>query len=294
MSRYQVMPALSDDEFQALKADIAERGVLVPVMRDQHGHIIDGHHRQQIADELGIDCPVEVRHIADDDEARSAALALNLARRHLTREQKRELIASELARNPEQSDRAVARRLQCSPSTVGSVRRDGVQVGHRPWPQPQRRPPATLEEIFAPYGLASAVGLDLRDDLTFYEHLRVGARIGALARQLPMPKDNGREEVVDFTFDAEIMFVIAALFDPQTDFERAFADECRRLRKDKAPPDDDRRRSINAAMTDAFAYEGLTAVRISADTFYWWFGDWGLYREQHQQRWSDAEAGGAA
>jgi hypothetical protein len=42
---WQVMPPLSADEYQALKADIALRGVMVPVEYDQDGAVIDGHHR---------------------------------------------------------------------------------------------------------------------------------------------------------------------------------------------------------------------------------------------------------
>ena len=124
--RFQVMPPLSEEEYAALRADIAERGVIVPVVVDQDGNVIDGHHRWRIAAELGIDCPTEVRQVASDEEAREVALMLNLARRHLSREQKRDLIAGELERDPDASDRSIARRLRCSPSTVGAVRRGEV------------------------------------------------------------------------------------------------------------------------------------------------------------------------
>ncbi len=123
MSAFQVMPPLSAEEYAALRDDIAERGIVVPVVVDQHDRLLDGHHRRQIADELQIDCPVEVRQVADDEDARNVALALNLARRHLTREQRRELIAREAEARPGDSDRAIARRLGCSPSTVAAVRR---------------------------------------------------------------------------------------------------------------------------------------------------------------------------
>ncbi len=127
---FQVMPALSDDEYAALREDVVERGIVVPVVVDQHGRLLDGHHRRRIADELQVDCPIEVHQVTDDEDARQAALALNLARRHLTREQRRELIAREAADRPSDSDRAITRRLGCSPTTVAAVRRTGVQVGH--------------------------------------------------------------------------------------------------------------------------------------------------------------------
>lgn len=122
--QFQVMPSLSVEQLAALEADVAERGVVVPVVVDQHGRIIDGHHRSEIAARLGLPCPTEVRHVTDDEDARQTALALNLARRHVTREQRRDLITQECAR-PQASDREIARRLGCSPSTVAAVRRPG-------------------------------------------------------------------------------------------------------------------------------------------------------------------------
>ena len=55
--RYQVMPDLSPEEYAALKADIAANGVRIPIEVDEEGNIIDGFYRQQICDELGIECP---------------------------------------------------------------------------------------------------------------------------------------------------------------------------------------------------------------------------------------------
>ena len=42
---YQLLPPLTYDEYQALKADIATRGVQVPIERDEAGNVLDGHHR---------------------------------------------------------------------------------------------------------------------------------------------------------------------------------------------------------------------------------------------------------
>jgi ParB-like chromosome segregation protein Spo0J len=120
---FQVMPPLTEEERQALREDIAANGVLVPITVDQHENIIDGHHRQQIADELGIPCPRAVQEFANDEERHNVALALNLKRRHLTREQMRELIVTECERTSEASDREIARRLGCSHRTVAAARR---------------------------------------------------------------------------------------------------------------------------------------------------------------------------
>ena len=83
VSAYQLLPSLSDDEYQALKADIAKRGVMVPVERDEDGAILDGHHRQRIADELGITAPTVTRAGLSEADKREHVLKLNLLRRQL-------------------------------------------------------------------------------------------------------------------------------------------------------------------------------------------------------------------
>lgn len=60
---YQLLPDLSDDEYDELKADIAERGVMVAVEYDGDGNLLDGHHRERACHELGIaDYPSVVRY----------------------------------------------------------------------------------------------------------------------------------------------------------------------------------------------------------------------------------------
>lgn len=94
MSNYQLLPPLSEEEYNALKEDIAKRGVLVPVEYDEDGNILDGHHRVKICEELGIkNWPSIVRIGMSEEEKTEHVLALNLDRRHLTREQRRELVA---------------------------------------------------------------------------------------------------------------------------------------------------------------------------------------------------------
>lgn len=130
---FQVMPPLTPEEHDTLRDDIAANGVLVPVVRDQHGRTIDGHHRAQIADELGVKYRVDMVQITDDDHARTLARRYNLARRHLSRAQKRELIAAEIQSDPDRSDREIGRNMGCDHKTVGSVRRE--LAGEIPHPQ---------------------------------------------------------------------------------------------------------------------------------------------------------------
>lgn len=125
MDQYQLLPNLTEDEYQALKADIAERGVQVPVERDETGAVLDGHHRIRACEELGItDYPTIIRTGMDEDQKRQHVLALNLDRRHLTREQKRELVATLLVATPETSNRQIAEQAKVDDHTVADVRRN--------------------------------------------------------------------------------------------------------------------------------------------------------------------------
>jgi hypothetical protein len=78
-----VLTPLRPEELAALEADIAKRGVLLPVETDEDGHILDGHDRAAIAARLGLPCPTLVRRFASEQEKREHAIKMNLARRHL-------------------------------------------------------------------------------------------------------------------------------------------------------------------------------------------------------------------
>jgi hypothetical protein len=91
--KYQLLPSLTDAEMVDLTADIKERGVMVPVEIDEHGAILDGHHRVMIADSLGIDYPTVVRSGWTEAQKVIHVVALNAHRRHLTSAQKHDLNA---------------------------------------------------------------------------------------------------------------------------------------------------------------------------------------------------------
>jgi len=127
--QYQLLPDLTDEEFAALKADIAARGVMVPVELDETGAVLDGHHRVRACAELGItEYPRIIRPGMSEDEKREHVLALNLDRRHLNQQQKRDLIATLLQAKPEASNRQIAEQVKADHQTVASVR-GGLEAG---------------------------------------------------------------------------------------------------------------------------------------------------------------------
>ena len=128
MRKYQPLPNLTEDEYAALVESIREHGYdpAHPVVVDEDGNILDGHHRDRAADECGISAPRVVLPGLTEEQKVEYALRANLQRRHLSQAQKRDLIRSELDRDPDRSDRAIGRLLGVDGKTVGTVRRGEV------------------------------------------------------------------------------------------------------------------------------------------------------------------------
>lgn len=123
--KYQVARPLTPEEMKALEASIKEHGqILEPIVVDEDGNVIDGHHRQKIAQKLGIDCPTRVLAGLDEDQKVAAAKELNFNRRHLDTAERRQLVVNELLADPQQSNRLIARLVGASEGTVRNVRKE--------------------------------------------------------------------------------------------------------------------------------------------------------------------------
>lgn len=124
---YQVMPQLTEPEYEALKASIAAGyDPAHPVVTDEDGNTLDGHHRQRACAELGITAPAVILPGLTEDQKHDYAMRANLACRHLTQAQKRELIRAELDRDGSRSDRAIGKLCGVDHKTVGAVRRGEI------------------------------------------------------------------------------------------------------------------------------------------------------------------------
>jgi len=128
---YQVLPELAAEEYRALKQDIDENGIIVPISVDDEGNVIDGHHRLRAARELGIaNPPMEVKEGLDHSEKRSLAYRLNMQRRQINRQTKKQLIKQRLNElidaGIDKTDEDVADELGCSESRVRQVRKTVV------------------------------------------------------------------------------------------------------------------------------------------------------------------------
>lgn len=96
---WQLLPELTEEEYAALKEDVRQHGLRVPIVVDAgSGDIVDGHHRQRALDEIRSEGTKvadyrDVRWFANDEERLAFALGANLFRRHLSRAQRAELVA---------------------------------------------------------------------------------------------------------------------------------------------------------------------------------------------------------
>lgn len=103
----QLFPALPPAVEAALRSSIERFGVLVPVLKDQHGRILDGHHRDRIAVELGIEYRTDRIAVADDEEAAAIVETLNTDRGHRLKSEMRRKVVADL-RQEGHSLRAIA------------------------------------------------------------------------------------------------------------------------------------------------------------------------------------------
>jgi ParB-like chromosome segregation protein Spo0J len=75
---------LSPEEFESLKQSIKEaKGLYVPIIVNQDGIILDGHHRYKACQELGIEPKTIVREFSDKLEEQLFVIDCNLIRRQL-------------------------------------------------------------------------------------------------------------------------------------------------------------------------------------------------------------------
>jgi transcriptional regulator with XRE-family HTH domain len=83
-----ILPPLTTSEFDALKSDIKANGVLVPIIVDENGDILDGHHRYK----CDKNAPVKVVSGLSASEKEAFTIRVNLARRNLSPNQKADIL----------------------------------------------------------------------------------------------------------------------------------------------------------------------------------------------------------
>ena len=186
-----LFPMMPPDELKTLGEDIRKNGMAVPIMvcKASGGGLclIDGRNRLEALETVGVHVAsvflnehgelrwqdtmlggiVRLNRVYPTDlDPYEYVLSANIHRRHLTTEQKREIIAKVLKAQPEKSNRMIAKQIKVDHKTVGAVREKleaGGEIPHhdvhedvRGTKQPARKPrtsnaddgPAQAEDTF--------------------------------------------------------------------------------------------------------------------------------------------------
>jgi hypothetical protein len=149
-----IFPLMEGEEFGALVADIKDHGLREPIVLasdplvwdEDNGEeegvekILDGRNRYRACLAAGVEPNfANINHLlygggdADEREVATAfVISKNIHRRHLTSEQKRDLIAKVIAAKPEASDRQIAKQVKVNHKTVGAARAEMEATGEIP------------------------------------------------------------------------------------------------------------------------------------------------------------------
>jgi hypothetical protein len=118
-----IMPMMSEDEFERHKADIKRNGLQVRIDIFE-GMILEGRNRYRALKAIGI-VPAE-EHFktfsGTKAEAEAYVISTNLHRRQLNNKQKQEFAQRMIRKYPGESDRALARLTSLSKNTIAAAR----------------------------------------------------------------------------------------------------------------------------------------------------------------------------
>ena len=137
-----LFPMMSEAELRELGEDIKKHGGLIsPITFVPVGdgfELLDGRNRLDAMELVGMSIDwkgwaVEVgeiiRHIPDGIDPYDFVLTANIQRRHLTDEQRRQLIAKIIKAKPAASDRAIAKQVKRDHKTVAKIRKTLESTG---------------------------------------------------------------------------------------------------------------------------------------------------------------------
>jgi ParB-like chromosome segregation protein Spo0J len=135
-----MFPLMSPEELKELAADIKQHGLRQPacLLEDDEGQcvLIDGRNRLDALELLGDEERLNVENSIvfewrnlDNPDAWAFVVSANIHRRHLTVEQKRDVIAKLLKASPEKSNRQIVEMAKVSHPTVAKIRAEGEATG---------------------------------------------------------------------------------------------------------------------------------------------------------------------
>jgi len=125
-----MFPLMQGHEFDELVSDIERRGLLFAITVFD-GQIVDGRNRALACQKAGVE-PTYTPFQGTAEDLPQFIVSVNIHRRHLKPDQRRDLIKKLLKLGPEQSNRAVAAIAKADDKTVATVRREMVSTAEIP------------------------------------------------------------------------------------------------------------------------------------------------------------------
>jgi hypothetical protein len=129
-----LFPLISKSELGELAKDIVKHGLRYPIILWRENekarvYLLDGRNRLDAMESVGVEFLDDDGNFKGswsfrDGDPYDLVLSLNVHRRHLTGQQKRELIAKLLKAKPGESNRKIAKQTKADDKTVAKVRRD--------------------------------------------------------------------------------------------------------------------------------------------------------------------------
>jgi hypothetical protein len=134
-----LLPMMERKELEEMAASIKAEGLHVPVVyfvtKQGERLLLDGRNRFEASDMAGLPLDTEGKIVNEGAiDPYVYVISANIKRRHLTTEQRRDLAAKVIAARPDKSDRAIAKEVGVSHSTVAKVRKTteaNGQNGHK-------------------------------------------------------------------------------------------------------------------------------------------------------------------
>jgi ParB-like chromosome segregation protein Spo0J len=114
----ETFPLMEGEDFKTLKHDIRDNGQREPIVLYQD-KILDGRNRYLACIDLGLE--PQTKLFTDSDPLRFV-ISMNIHRRHLSPDQRRNIIAKLLKTDPTKSNRQIAQEAKADHKTVGAER----------------------------------------------------------------------------------------------------------------------------------------------------------------------------
>lgn len=226
---YDILRPLTPQEYADLKTSLKSSGQMYPIIHDQNGVIIDGHHRTRALLELGLTPKIEVVTYPDEETRWKAVFDADTRRQSTSADRK--AAAARLYSEHNMTMDAIAKALGVNQRQI-SRDLEGLDTMSKP-PRPKggrpKAPPKPPASKF-PRAMEDAAGVELADGTATYKEVEEKTGMSNIVLRKAKAREEGRREGrADPIIDPATLSVTAqAKFDAAVrQYEKTFADRVR-------------------------------------------------------------------